>query len=536
LRDKSLFLIVLLLATSRFYDLGFGEVQGWDEALYAIRARSILLFGDWCDQTIHSVGGLYSAAHPPLYIWLTAISMKLFGDTAFTIRLWSAAFGAATVLILFYLPKDRLSGFFSAFIMGTSSFFSFYSRQGQLDVIYTFFLLLGIWFFIRLEDSGERKWLVAAGAAFGFALMSKIAVGLFLPMILVGYLLFQVIRRTRDWKNALLVWSAVVIIGLILAAPWHIYMFWIHGREFVDYYFLFHIIQRSMHGVELNIRALGPLFFANQIIVILSAATAIAFWRMGRIDFRKKDPLCLVLFLFLVPFIIFTLSRTQLRTYAIPMLPPLALLAGHGMRDIWVEDRVNRIVFSLTVIFSVWASSQALRNSVKQLFKTFRPEPVIFIAAAAAGILILLTIRRVTGRIFTFCVLCVLLVFSFHEPVEYTRSRIAEAADRFERENCRSLVYVDEVRVVHNPQISYYFDGVDLGWREDYRFRLIKPDETNDLDLPTVDEECVYIVINQRSQHREFLDLERKLQEEALAELLIEDDHYHIYRTRDSSF
>lgn len=526
MRDKHLFIIILILSVSRFYDLGVMEVRGWDEALYAMRARSILQFGDWLDQSAHSIGGLYSAAHPPLYIWLTALTMKFLGDSGLAIRLWSAIFGAATILVLYFLPRDRSSGFFAAFILATSAFFGFYTRQGQLDVIYTFFIILGVFFYSRYETSGTGRWLGLTGLALGFALLSKIIVGFFLLMIVCLYSILRVILKEMTVKKALGQCLVVFVIGMIIALPWHLYMFWRHGQDFIDCYFLFHIIQRSIKGVELNVRALGPLFFANQIIVILSAGAAIALWRISKIKFREEKLSSLYFMSFLIPFVIFSLSRTQLRTYAIPMLPPLALLAGCGLNEIWRSNRVSRPAFSFTLVCSVWASSQSLRDSVKQLLSMSRFDPDLLILAVIVVITIVLVGRRIPGKVFSAVILGFLLAMSFTSPVEHSRSRIEEIAERFDREGCHRLIYIDEVRIVHNPQISYYFKGIDLGWRDGYSFQLIQPNNTHEIDLSTTD--CTFIIVSQHYKRPEFLEVENMLRRRA--ESVMINDRYHVYR------
>jgi len=530
MRDRGLFLIVLFLALLRLVDLDFAEVQGWDEALYAIRARSILQFGDWLDQSAHSVGGLYSAAHPPLYVWLTAILMKIFGESPTTVRFWSAVAGAVTVLAVYYLPKDRLTGFFSAVTLGTCSFFTFYSRQGQLDVIYTCFIMLGLFFFMKYESTGKRRLLWFTGISCGLALMSKIIVGLFLPMILGVYMILKVLKGEGDTKSILRGWLTVFGVGLIIAAPWHIFMIWKHGSAFTDSYVVFHIIARSLHGVELNVRALGPLFFANQIIVILPVGSVFLIRLAGRIRSQKEDLLPLSFAAFLVPFLIFTLSRTQLRTYAIPMLPPLALVAGCGFRDIWRENRVSKVLIILFVVFSIWASSQTLRDQTKEFFRSGHPSPALLLAAGAAVILILSAGRRMTGRVFTIIVLCTLFVFSFIPPIRYSQSGIARVGSRFEKDTCRTLIYMDEVRTVHNPQISYYFHGVDIGWRDGYRFELITPEDAGEFSLPMDTGDCAYIIISRQYQHEVFDEIEKELESDERSEEVLLNDRYHVFR------
>lgn len=74
---------LLAVGLLRFLNLGFEDLQAWDEALYAVRAEGILRFGGFLDQTQFSIGGLYSSLHPPLYVWLTSVSFFLFGVTEF---------------------------------------------------------------------------------------------------------------------------------------------------------------------------------------------------------------------------------------------------------------------------------------------------------------------------------------------------------------------------------------------------------------------------------------------------------------------
>src|SRR3990170_4016742 len=96
---------LLLVGLLRFVNLGFGEIQEWDEALYAVRAKSVANFGDWLDQSNHSVGGLYSASHPPLFVWLTALGYEVLGISNFSTRLWSAIFGCGLIFVAYLLGK-----------------------------------------------------------------------------------------------------------------------------------------------------------------------------------------------------------------------------------------------------------------------------------------------------------------------------------------------------------------------------------------------------------------------------------------------
>src|ERR1019366_3313700 len=106
-RIPSVLLIVACLLP--FIRLGLGEIQPWDESLYAIRADACLKFGAWLDQTQYAVGHLYSATHPPLGVWLIATSKFCFGDSTFAIRLPIAMAASASIFLLWLIVRMFVS-------------------------------------------------------------------------------------------------------------------------------------------------------------------------------------------------------------------------------------------------------------------------------------------------------------------------------------------------------------------------------------------------------------------------------------------
>ena len=179
---------ILLVITLLFlFDTGPGEIQPWDEAMYIIRAKSIIHYGDWLDQTSHSVGGFYSASHPPLFIWLTAISISLLGENLFSLRLFSVVFSTGILWLLFYFFEERIKGFFAVLITACIPVFYFYSHQAQLDIAVTFFIVLSVFLYNKYENKQNKYLLIFTGIAFGLAMMTKIAVGLIVPLGLLIY-------------------------------------------------------------------------------------------------------------------------------------------------------------------------------------------------------------------------------------------------------------------------------------------------------------------------------------------------------------
>lgn len=103
-------LIIFLAASLRFYKIT--EVPPhlyWDEASIAYNAYSINLTGrdEWGqnDPLIFKSFGDYKL---PLYIYVVAISQRIFGLTDFSVRFPSALAGTLTVIVIFWLVKEQM--------------------------------------------------------------------------------------------------------------------------------------------------------------------------------------------------------------------------------------------------------------------------------------------------------------------------------------------------------------------------------------------------------------------------------------------
>jgi len=454
-------------------------MQAWDEAIYAMRSISIVEHGDWLDQTANACGGFYSSSYPPLYIWLSAATMFIFGESAIAIRIWSVIFAVATIFLIFFIPKDRRVGLIAAVTLATLPIYYLFARAGQLDSTFTFFIFLGIFFWIKSENPARHKsankWTALTGLAFGLALMSKIIVGLFLPLTLFVYLAINSAHgRQINWP-AFKKLAKVAIIGLAIAIPWHLYMYTVHGMSFVNYFFEYHIFRRALAAVTIHSKKLGALYYVNQLIIIFSAASVFLFHR--RILKTIFTANAMYFAAFCVPFLIFTYSTSKLISYTIPMMPALALLIAVSAIAIYEDKKVSLPLMLSSIIIAAWSLSQVLRTETKQLLIThaLSPESYLIISAASVTMIAVSIFKnKITGRYFVLSIAIFMIArLIFTTPMDRSKSIIESAAVEFKKNNYENLIFVtptDKIRIV-NPQISYYFGGIDLGWRIDKHFK-----------------------------------------------------------------
>ena len=248
---KVFFFIVVFLSVVKLPALITADIQPWDEGMYATRVLSVSVNGDFLDQSSHSVQGFYSGSHPPLLIWIGYFSSLIFGINSVTLKLIPFIFSLLSVLLLILIGRNifnPLAGITAAIVFSSNIIFDVFSKRFQFDIPYTFFILLSFYFFILYTDSNKKIYNILGGVIFGLCLMVKILVGFYIPIIIFIFYLYR--RKNTNYRIIdLVIFSSI---GILIALPWHLYMLFLYGNDFLDYFFKFHIYDRAFTGVEHN--------------------------------------------------------------------------------------------------------------------------------------------------------------------------------------------------------------------------------------------------------------------------------------------
>lgn len=152
--------IIFLAAFLRFWQVSSNPPSlTWDEAAWGYNAYSLGL--DWKDEFgrflpydyIESFGDF----KPPTYAYLDILPVKFFGLNELTVRFPSAFFGTLTILCSFFLVRTLFYnslhrnkyGVLTALILAISPWHIMLSRGAFEANIATFFIIMGIWFFLE---------------------------------------------------------------------------------------------------------------------------------------------------------------------------------------------------------------------------------------------------------------------------------------------------------------------------------------------------------------------------------------------------
>ncbi len=175
--------------------LGSVHLFDWDEINFAESAREMLASGDYLNVQINFVPFWEK---PPLFIWMQALSMHVFGVNEFAARFPNALCGIISLIVLFHIGKkiqDARFGLIWTLLYAGSILPFFYFKSGIIDPWFNLFIFLGIYQLYQYFEHTERKGLhaMASGLFIGLAVLTKGPVALLVTGL--STLIFLIIKR-----------------------------------------------------------------------------------------------------------------------------------------------------------------------------------------------------------------------------------------------------------------------------------------------------------------------------------------------------
>lgn len=327
-QNKLLYWIVLgITVFIMFFNLGGIPLLDPDEPVYAETPKEMIAFGDFVSPRIY---GEYWYDKPPMYYWLVAASFKVFGVNEFAARFPSAFLGVLCVLLVYRTGSKLFGqtvGIVGALVLATSIEYFYVAKAAVTDITLTLFLTAALFSF--LEKKYYLFYLFAA-----LATVTKGPIGILFP----GAIVFLYLFATKNWqeiKNMKLLTGSIIY--SVVALPWYVIMYQIHGMAFLDTFIGFHNIIRFTTAE--HPKTSGWYFYVPVLMLGFFPWTALLFQSVwASLDEGKKQvPALLFLNIWAAfIFIFFTISSTKLLTYILPMYPPLALVVGWYLGR-WLE-------------------------------------------------------------------------------------------------------------------------------------------------------------------------------------------------------
>jgi 4-amino-4-deoxy-L-arabinose transferase-like glycosyltransferase len=248
--------------------------------------------------------------HPPMVAWFIRFGTAIFGDTNFGVRFAGLLAMLVSQLLLADIVR-RVTHDFRAVILAVlmpeaAIYYGLLMGKVAPDVALIPFAVAMVWALVRLAESDDARWWLAAGVFAGLALLSKFTAAMLSPAVL-AFMLIPAWRRR--WLTSPYPWAAALI-ALAIFSPvliWNVQHDWASFR--------FQSV-RAVATHDLSLRTVGDFFGLQFFLVgpillpVVLSGVILTAWRA----IRRGDAIAILLSLcVIVPFGYFFWKSLTLR-------------------------------------------------------------------------------------------------------------------------------------------------------------------------------------------------------------------------------
>ncbi len=324
---RGLALLALLGALLFLPGLGWRDLWNPDEARYAEVAREMQLSGSW---SVPQLNGEVYTQKPPLLFWLIIASSWLTGGVnEVSARIPSALAAIGTLILVFRIGErlfNRRAAWLAALAIATCFKVLWQGRFGQIDMLLTFLVTLGVWFWVRGYTEGKPGLYPLFFVSTGLATLAKGPAGFLPPLLAILAFLLSTkdrdeIRRFRIGRG-FLIWAAVVLAWLVPAGI-------SGGREYLDqivfrqnvtrYADPWHHFQPWYYYLTIIPAEFFPWSFFLPGAIVLG-------WK--KMEGKDRKGFLFALAWMVVTVVFFSISPAKRSVYILTMYPAMALLVG----------------------------------------------------------------------------------------------------------------------------------------------------------------------------------------------------------------
>jgi 4-amino-4-deoxy-L-arabinose transferase-like glycosyltransferase len=351
-----------------------------DEGRYSEISREMAASGDWVTPRLN---GIKYFEKPPLQYWASAASFTLFGESAFTARIYTALCGLLALVAVGFTARRLAGGDGALLAVGvllSSPYFLGLGGVVTLDMGLTAWTTIAVCAFLLAvtgPEDGRRRWMLLAWAGMALAVLSKGLIGIVFPAAAI----FLHCLVNRDWRLVRkLEWARGVALFLAIAAPWFVLVS-LANPEFPQFFFVHEHFERFLtksHRREEPWWYFWPILFVGFLPwMVTLVPAALDGWRReaGGTAFPwRRFAILWTAFVMLF----FSASGSKLPAYILPVFPVFAFVLGDWLarapaRSLWMPVAVI-VPLLVAAIAVAWGAPERARNDwTRELYAAARP-------------------------------------------------------------------------------------------------------------------------------------------------------------------
>ncbi|MGW1030461.1 ArnT family glycosyltransferase [Streptomyces sp. NPDC002577] len=446
--------LALLLVTGVLY-LWNLSASGYANSFYsaAVQAGSqswkAFFFGSL------DAGNAITVDKPPASLWPMALSVRIFGLSSWAILVPEVLMGVATVGVLYAAVRRRFSaaaGLIAGAVLALTPVAALMFRFNNPDALLALLMTVTVYCVLRGLEDGRTKWLVWAGAAVGFAFLTKtLQAFLILPALAALYAVCAPVKLKKRIGQLLLSGLAMVVAGgwwVAIVELWPAssrpYIGGSQNNSFLELTFGYNGLGR-INGEEtgsvggggggggtgqwgetgidrmFNSEIGGQISWLLPAALILLVAGIALTWRAKRTDATRNAFLAWGGSLLMTGLIFSFMAGIFHQYYTVALAPYIAALIGMGATVLWEERARKWASFALAgavAATAIW--SYVLLNRTSDYLPWLKWFVLIGGLVAAGGLLVAARL----GRQLALAAVGLGLVTSLAGPTAYTLSTL----------------------------------------------------------------------------------------------------------------
>ncbi|MHB8881381.1 MAG: ArnT family glycosyltransferase [Thermodesulfovibrionales bacterium] len=389
-------LVAALAAFNLFWSLDSVPANDWDEARHGVTAYEMLKNKSWVVPT-YAERPDYWNLKPPFGHWMTAVALKAFGDTNFSLRFFSALLSWLTV-ILTMLIAGRISGKATALLSGLvlATLYGFVlvhsGRTGDYDAAFTFFAVLTFYLVIRGSDRPLFFCLAGLPAALAFLTKSFSVIAV---LAVIGLFVLLARKRSGLLLRHYLGFACLFLLPLL---AWGIARYHYDGLLFFKAMVWYDLIRRSSQGVEGH--AGNYLFYittffqgaawwvysSGGLLLLLLIPQKAPAKDLPKINAHTAYPLLLLVIWLILPMVLFSVAKTKLPWYINLVYPAAAVFCAFSIQAVFNSGSFQQgtgdilrkgVVVLVCLVAGVGAEFQIIKAVAKQVRTTDKAQEVL---------------------------------------------------------------------------------------------------------------------------------------------------------------
>ncbi|MBV8726225.1 MAG: glycosyltransferase family 39 protein, partial [Candidatus Eremiobacteraeota bacterium] len=246
---------------------GLGTGTLWDnsETAYGEVAREILRFHD---VVVMHLNGAPWFVQPPLYFWIAAVLVKVFGLSSFALRLPSAlatiAMGAMVAYAVSRAAGVR-AGVYATVILSTSLMQAVVGRLAIMDALLDLAVAFTIFWWFRALQTGRSGYVYAGSAAAAFGFLAKGPVAPVIALIVVAAFCLWNRRTSITILPTFRAATIAVLIFVLIVSPWFVALYLRTGATSIGELIGHYTIARYTSTIE---NQAGPFWYYLPVLIL----------------------------------------------------------------------------------------------------------------------------------------------------------------------------------------------------------------------------------------------------------------------------